>query len=134
MSEETKDLSGFDEKLGKLKSATVNPSIIEHLNRRIELGVEEGNCTHFIRRKQRYCSRRAIAGSVNGTCSEHSEEALAESRKQNDIARQRHEEKVKALAAAGTSNLNSLEEPAAKRKRVSAPKRMANPFRYVDLF
>lgn len=128
MSETLKETSGFDEKLGKLKSATVNPSIIEHLNRRIELGVEEGNCTHFIRRKQRFCSRRAVAGSISGTCSEHSEEALAESRKQNDLARQRHEQRMKAVSTDGTQ---ALDEPSAKRKRVSAPKRMANPFRWA---
>jgi hypothetical protein len=66
------DDNQLSEKLRKLTGS--NPRNLDYLNRRAQLGVDEGNCTHFISRKKRFCSHRAVAGSLHGKCSLHSEE------------------------------------------------------------
>jgi hypothetical protein len=43
---------------GRLQTASErasNPNTVQYLNRRLELGVDEGQCQYFIRRKNRYC-------------------------------------------------------------------------------
>jgi tRNA (guanine-N7-)-methyltransferase len=129
------DISNFDNALKCAKENTNNPRTLQHIERRAELGVVEGNCTYFIRRKQRFCSHRAAAGSIDGRCSEHTEGALEESRKRDLQARAANA----ASSAADTSpsrcdteNESSSKAGSSKSLRVSAPKRMANPFS-VDL-
>ncbi len=54
--------------------------------------------------------------------------ALLESRRNDEIARERHEKKRAAESAVGSSSAEA--SVSSRAKRVSAPKRMANPFRY----
>jgi hypothetical protein len=61
------------ERLELIKNKTNNPNVVNHLNRRILLGVDEKNCCYFIKRKNRFCTHRAAAGNFEeGKCTEHS--------------------------------------------------------------
>jgi hypothetical protein len=94
-------------------------------------------CTYFIKRKKRQCTHRVSANS-DGFCSEHSSTGLAESRISDLNARIRHEcrsviSEVTDMISTSSDDLldaNNQSSPKQKKMRVSAPKRMANPFRY----
>lgn len=98
-------------------------------------------CQYFITRKRRQCSHRVAANSES-FCSEHSPEALMESRAADIQARTRHacrellEELVAEVCGEDTDHDDYAELKKKNNKnrkmRVSAPKRMANPFS-VDL-
>eukprot|EP01025_Chloroclados_australasicus_P017095 TRINITY_DN18708_c0_g1_i2.p2 TRINITY_DN18708_c0_g1~~TRINITY_DN18708_c0_g1_i2.p2 ORF type:complete len:346 (-),score=12.41 TRINITY_DN18708_c0_g1_i2:146-1150(-) len=66
-------------------------------------------CVYFIKRKQRYCRNRAAYGCKQGYCTKHQPAALEEARKQNE------------------ADKDQLQSVKVVKKRVSAPKRMANP-------
>jgi hypothetical protein len=101
-------------------------------------------CGYYIKRKKRQCTHRVSANS-DGFCSEHSPLGLAESRVSDMNARIRHEcrsimaevtDKICAADDLNGGNNGSGSSPKQKKMRVSAPKRMANPFRYntLDIF
>lgn len=91
-------------------------------------------CKYYIRRKQRYCSHRIADGNIEGYCSNHSKEGLNESRLNERNSRIKYECK-EALnfiineICCDEIDLNSKKRKRERNKRVSAPKRMANPFR-----
>ena len=90
-------------------------------------------CGYFIKRKKRQCTHRVSANS-DGFCSEHSLSGLAESRVSDLNARVRHEcrcvlSEVTDTISAGDKTGANTSSPKQKKMRVSAPKRMANPFR-----
>jgi len=97
-------------------------------------------CSYFIKRKKRQCAHRVSANS-NGFCSEHSPSGLAESRISDMNARIRHECRCvitdvtdKICTDVGVNGDSDIlqNSPKQKKMRVSAPKRMANPFRYYS--
>ena len=92
-------------------------------------------CTYFIKRKKRQCTHRVSANSKE-FCSEHTFAALTESRDSDLNARIRHECRGiisemtdKVLLYHGIDDSDTKISPKQKKMRVSAPKRMANPFR-----
>lgn len=118
-------------------------------------------CSYWIKRKQRKCSHRVADGNTDGLCSEHSasgmcayidllhlieitQTGLMESRNLAEQTRYRSEcnfvlkNIVENVAqSCGGDDGCAMEGSATSRKRkrnkkrTSAPKRMANPFRYV---
>ena len=116
-------------------------------------------CCHFINRKQRYCTHRAIPGNIDKKCSEHTKESLLESRNrdksnrirtvinelidtviskssQNDNSKIGNPDNeaiplIKSLEAVdrNVTGLGSSNIAMKTKKRVSAPHRMANPYR-----
>lgn len=104
-------------RLDKIESQ--NPRVQNHINRRVALGVEESVCTHFIKRKQRQCTHRAAPCSDK--CTQHSDAAMEESRIRDLEARARSKLRTNAGG-------QEVPESNNKKQRVSAPKRMANPF------
>ena len=133
-----------------------NPQTLVHFSRREEIGVLESSCEHFIKRKNRQCSHRSAPFSR--FCTEHSEENMRKSLERDAIARGNYESRMKELVScipdsvirdetnAVLDKIISLLEDSCpvvlvendvtgekskkrvRNKRVSAPKRMANPF------
>ena len=75
------------------------------------------------------CSNRAI-DILSGVCSMHTEDALEESRHQDELSRMRNVDTVAETSSIVSPELSVLAEEK-KRIRVSAPKRMINPFGLV---
>jgi hypothetical protein len=147
-------INDWTDRLHTMSSKVNNPNTVQYLTRRVELGVDEGHCQYFIRRKNRYCSHRCVAGSTTGFCSEHSPASLEESREKDLVSRRRHESREclndvisriinghrpesdqvdptdgeEAAENASVSEENTS-KTRSRGKRVSAPKRMANPYR-----
>ena len=131
-----------------------NPLTIEYLKERQENGVDEANCEYFIKRKGRRCSHRTAPMSL--FCSEHSPSALQKSWEVNISKRKDYENRMKSLIHSlpdqtirkeCSEHLNYMidklegkdemliksdvcdnSKKRIRNKRVSAPKRMANPF------
>jgi tRNA (guanine-N7-)-methyltransferase len=101
----------------KIKIA--NPLSLDYLQRRADGGIDEQNCNYYIKRRQRLCSHRSASGSIY--CTEHSKESLIESRELDLL----HRKKIEELQA---NNNNNNKHKHIRNKRVSAPKRMANPY------
>ena len=96
-------------------------------------------CKYFIKRKNRHCSHRVAANS-DGFCSDHTPTGLAESRIIDLQSRIRHEcniilsditRKICATFEDSSASHPVVHASSTKKMRVSAPKRMANPFRYL---
>ena len=91
------------------------------------------SCRFYQQRKRRYCPRKPLSGQT--VCSLHTEEALRESRIASIRTQCKHaldlmiEEIVRRLEKNMEGEVRGEQERSAKkRKRISAPKRMANPF------
>lgn len=146
----------MDKCLEAKRKGTTNPLTLEVLQTRERYGCDEGNCQYFIKRKGRFCTRRAAP--LQELCTDHSEESLVKALERDRLARTKHDVKMRELIgtlspqkiredclsviddiiaklvvdAPGPETSLAEKTPARKRtrdrnKRVSAPKRMANP-------
>lgn len=107
---------------------STNPCVIQHLERRKVLGVDENCCTYYIKRKKRCCSNRT-SSTFSKVCSMHTPEALEAAKIQDEISRHRHKQKIEMEHNNEVENSIACNtESSKKRTRVSAPKRMINPF------
>ena len=103
-------------------------------------------CSYWIKRKQRRCSHRVADGNAEGLCSEHSATSLEESRKIAEQTKIRSEcsfalknaidmvvQKCDEICEDGINvdSLSKNRKRSGRKKRTSAPKRMANPFRSI---
>lgn len=91
------------------------------------------SCRFYQQRRRRYCPRKPLSG--RSVCSLHTEEALQEARDKSVRTQCKHalylmiEEIASTLETSAEGEGSEHQERSAKkRKRISAPKRMANPF------
>ncbi len=89
-------------------------------------------CKYWIKRKQRQCTHRVADGNeMEGYCTEHSFEGLKELRKIAYETRILYEcqETISNIIEQITGEIIEKKRKRERKSRVSAPKRMANPFR-----
>ena len=96
-------------------------------------------CTYYIKRKRRLCTHFVTSANESSLCTMHLEDSLLESRLVDQIARDKHEcrlvldfilnEIEKAFHDHKSAGRRHAEAKRRQRKkRISAPGRMANPF------
>jgi hypothetical protein len=127
---------GFDHQITKMEKEAADEGIkLKSDGWRFDKKKEVVYCSYFIKRKKRQCTHRISANSES-FCSEHSHSSLEESRITDLNARTRHEcrsiisEITEKISQGDDYDVNNQSSPPKQKKmRVSAPKRMANPFR-----